>query len=283
MKKTILLLMLANVLFICKPTFSQYNHEITPVKYLSADKSSNDQFTYEEAAMNEEAITNEMEKTNDMDQSNFNPFRNLSSANETIDKLSGSDFKIYTTGNEAIAGSQNVVLCITLNKPATSDYMVPLDFSGSSAVNGIDFAKIPDYVIFRKGEQNQCMVINPTTDSQKTADGLLKIRARTSENTYSDLEIKIKNFEPLHAEVGKEISVKKGEAVTLVPAAKGGVAPYKYEWNNNLGNSKSLTVNPIDNSTYSVRIVDSKGEMTNASFNVYVKSQTEVSEGKEKE
>ena len=194
MKKITFYLVLFCMLLICKMTFSQQYKEFKPVKYLASDKSSADEFQFDD--QNENAIMNDLQTKSSgesADQDNFNPFKSLAMVSEKFDNQAGNDVRIYTTGSEAVAGSKNVVLCIMLKQPSQGDYMIPLDLSGSTVKNGIDFVKIPEYVLFKKGEQNQCLIINPSLDKNAISEGVLKIRARTSETTYSDLQIKIKN------------------------------------------------------------------------------------------
>lgn len=200
MKRTLLLLLIVNLLFISKESISQHNHEYNPGQSLAADKSGVDDFEFED--LNSESMQNEAQfnSNTDIEDFNYNPFKNLAIENEKFEKLSAGDVKIYTTGNEAVSGSNNVVLCVTLKKAPKSDYMIPLDLSGSTAVNGIEIIKIPDYIIFKKGEQNQCLIISPTSDKSAKAESILKIRAKTSETTYSDITVKVINSATAHTQ-----------------------------------------------------------------------------------
>ena len=60
-------------------------------------------------------------------------------------------------------------------------------------------------------------------------------------------------------DVGQDVSVCNGQAVTLTASASGGTSPYTYTWPFGLGNGNSKTVSPSNTSIYVVTVTDAYG------------------------
>jgi hypothetical protein len=257
------LLLITNLLFVINVTYSQSDIDSNHAKSLTLISPSDDNFQF----INE----NNSNSYNDKQSVSLSVIKDYSVLAEKFRNSESNEVKFYLSEKSAFAGSNNVIVNISLKQPASDDYRVALDYSGGSAVNGVDIEKLPNYIKFRKGEQNQCLIIKHFKSNKKISGKYLKIRARTSEKTYSDLTVDINYDADLRANICNDITIKKGEEATLSASPSGGIEPYLYQWSEDSENSTTIKVSPRETKSYTLIIMDSFGKVIKATVKVIVK------------
>ena len=64
---------------------------------------------------------------------------------------------------------------------------------------------------------------------------------------------------PISPNAGTDASICAGGNTSLAANASGGIAPYTFVWNNDLGNGATKTVNPVATTTYTVTVTAANG------------------------
>jgi hypothetical protein len=128
-------------------------------------------------------------------------------SNNSFSQSVQNSLKVFASGNEAIPGDRNVIICLKMESVADADRTIKLDLTGSTAINGKDFVRLPDSLIVPRGEQYKCFVINPYKDNSEKDFKIIKFRAKVSEKDCSNWIIKMRYTNKFEAYVEEEMNL----------------------------------------------------------------------------
>jgi PKD repeat protein len=95
-----------------------------------------------------------------------------------------------------------------------------------------------------------------TQDLENLYAGYYTVTIMDSHNCSFETGVLIEEPDLLEVEASVDVTICVGESTTLSATAIGGISPYAYEWTG-IGNAQSITVSPINETTYYVQATDS--------------------------
>jgi hypothetical protein len=160
-------------------------------------------------------------------------------------------------GNKAVEGCNDVAvnfrLMATLNYPYTIHYSV-----GGTAVNGLDYTHIDDFVTFPPGEDSVNVVIHPipdnTPEGEKTV--ILTLNQISCDGTVKRDTVFIDDYTPMTIEQNPDTVMCFGGTIELKANTTGGIMPLSYQWNITGNDSTVLFTPPVGNNVYTVKVTD---------------------------
>jgi gliding motility-associated-like protein len=168
----------------------------------------------------------------------------------------------YTGGDTLMyEGCSPASLVFTKTDPASlaMPVIVRLGYWGS-ATNGTDNTLLPDSVIIPAGQSSLTLPVSALTDGLSEGNEVLNIRYSPLCGVFDTLKLQIGDNSPLTvmADSVPPICGNQGPAQLNI-TLNGGVAPLVYSWDNNLGNTLSVSVNPPQTTTYTFTVTDGCG------------------------
>ncbi|MDP1623730.1 MAG: choice-of-anchor L domain-containing protein [Bacteroidales bacterium] len=160
-------------------------------------------------------------------------------------------------GNKAVEGCNDVAinfrLMANLNYPYTVHYTI-----GGTAVNGVDYTQINDYVTFPPNVDSVNVIIHPIQDNipegvqsviitlnQISCDGIIK-----ADTVYID------DYIPMTIEPNADTSLCFGGSIELKANTTGGIMPLTYQWNIPGTDSTVIIIPPVGSNVYTVKVTD---------------------------
>lgn len=161
-------------------------------------------------------------------------------------------------GKKAVEGCSDVAMSFKLTTRMHNGYTVHYDILGT-AVNGVDYATIPNYITFPPGHDTVSLIIHPYWDTinegEKTV--ILKINQISCDGTIESDTAFIEDYVPLSIEPANDTTVCAGSPVQLSTDISGGYPPLAYQWNLPNAYDSTITVTPpVGQSTYTVKVTD---------------------------
>jgi uncharacterized protein (TIGR02145 family) len=161
-------------------------------------------------------------------------------------------------GHDAIAGCSNANVVFHLQTNAQANDTIHYTIGGT-AVNGVDYFTIPNFVIIPAGMDSAFIIINPFLDNSPTGTKTvilgLQMQNCLGDTTFYDTIFILPNY-ALIANVGNDTSICQGQSFTIQAQHTGGQAPYSYLWNT-ASTLSQITVTPaIGPNLYYVDITD---------------------------
>jgi len=133
---------------------------------------------------------------------------------------------------------------------------------GGTATNGVDYTLIPDSLVFEIGVTTISLEIEAFHDG--IIEGLESVIISVEnenicggENLQSSFTFYIDEYDPLEV-IPHDGLIDCGEPIVLEPEASGGSPPLSFLWSTG-ETSTSITVAPIESTTYSLTVTDSCG------------------------
>ncbi|MCX6306841.1 MAG: choice-of-anchor L domain-containing protein [Bacteroidetes bacterium] len=159
--------------------------------------------------------------------------------------------------NKAVEGCNDVAvnfrLMATLSYPYSIHYTI-----GGTAVNGLDYAHIDDYVTFPPGEDSVNVVIHPipdtTPEGEKTV--ILTLNQISCDGTIKRDTVYIEDYSPMTIAPNPDTAMCFGGSIELKANTTGGIMPLTYLWNIAGNDSTVIITPPVGNNTYTVRVTD---------------------------
>jgi len=162
-----------------------------------------------------------------------------------------SNYSNSSLGNNAINGCSNGIVLFTLPSPAVSadtiNYLI-----GGTAINGVDYAAIPNHIIIQPGQDTASLIIHPVSN---TSSGTVIIGTLSGCNTSYDT-IKIIPYVPMSPVTSGTATVCPGGPAIIGVSTSGGINPYSFNWSDGLGQGTSYNVTPTTTTTYIVTATD---------------------------
>ncbi|TVR39862.1 MAG: PKD domain-containing protein [Cryomorphaceae bacterium] len=130
------------------------------------------------------------------------------------------------------------------------------------ATNGVDYTLIPDSIVFPVGVTEVSIFVEAFHDG--IVEGLESViiiieneNVCGGENLQSIFTFYIDEYDPLEV-ISHDGFIDCGEPIDLIPEATGGSPPLNYLWSTG-ETSETITVAPIENTTYTLTVTDSCG------------------------
>lgn len=154
-----------------------------------------------------------------------------------------------------IRGCNNAIIKFRLPNPLSINYAIPLIKQGS-AINGIDYAAIPDTIFIPANSDSVILNITAFQNAGFITPKFIKLIAKTASCYYDTLIINILPNLPLNITAKGDTSVcpiNNGVAVSV--SASGGISPYVFHWNDGDTNLQRI-VHPLASTLYQVTLID---------------------------
>lgn len=161
-------------------------------------------------------------------------------------------------GNRALEGCNNVIETFKLSQHVDYSYRVNLIISGT-AVNGVDYTSIPNYIVFPPGEDSTAIIIHPKWDTitEGPKSVILKINQVSCNGTVEKDTVWIDDYTKMNILPQSDSTICHGQTIKLKAEVEGGLRPFAYQWNIPAGNDSILTlVPPAGINSYIVGVTD---------------------------
>jgi len=159
--------------------------------------------------------------------------------------------------NKAVEGCNDVMvnfkLMATLSYPYTLNYTI-----GGTAVNGVDYTQIQNFVLFPPGVDSVNVIIHPIPDNipegEKTV--ILTLNQISCSGIVNSDTVYIDDYTPMAIAPNPDTAFCLGGTVVLKALASGGIRPFIYQWNIPGNDSIVIVTPPVGNNVYSVKVTD---------------------------
>jgi gliding motility-associated-like protein len=172
---------------------------------------------------------------------------------------------VQLTGSVSIGGTDSIlyegcgVATIEMMRPGDVTLGDTVHFLISGSPNNGDYTNFADSLVYQPGQQTAFLNINAYQDN--IAEPLDTITITTISGIcaalISTITIYIADVPAVFANAGNDTILKcAGDPATLHASAVGGLPGYFYTWQNGLGSSRIITVNPTVTTSYVVMVQD---------------------------
>lgn len=131
---------------------------------------------------------------------------------------------------------------------------------GGNAVNGSDYAFIPDSVTLLQGQTTTNLIVSPLDDSLAEGIDTMTITiyniTECGDTLIEEASLLILENYTILVNAANATSTCPGDSITLTAIASDGVAPYYYQWSNGASGNTTM-VAPIATDTFYVTVTDS--------------------------
>ena len=162
-------------------------------------------------------------------------------------------------GNRALEGCNDVFFIFRLSQRVDYSYRVNMTISGT-AVNGVDYTTIPNYITFPPGEDSVAVRIHPKWDTitEGPKSVIIRINQISCNGTVAGDTAWIDDYTLMKIRPQPDTVVCHGQSIHLrAEVTKGGLRPFKYQWNIPGANDSTLTlIPPVGTKTYIAAITD---------------------------
>jgi gliding motility-associated-like protein len=172
---------------------------------------------------------------------------------------------VQLTGSVSIGGTDSIlyegcgVASIEMMRPGDVTLGDTVHFIISGSPNNGDYTNFADSLVYMPGQQSAFININAYQDN--LAEGLDTITITTiggvCSTLISTINMYISDVPSIFANAGNDTTLNcAGDPAVLHASATGGIPGYYYTWQNGLGSSQSITVNPVVTTSYVVMVQD---------------------------
>jgi gliding motility-associated-like protein len=172
---------------------------------------------------------------------------------------------VQLTGSVSIGGTDSIlyegcgVATIEMMRPGDVTLGDTVHFIIGGSPNNGDYTNFADSLVYQPGQQSAFLNINAYQDN--TVEGLDTITITTiggvCSTLISTITMYIADVPAVFANAGNDTILKcAGDPATLHASAVGGLPGYFYTWQNGLGSSRIITVNPTVTTSYVVMVQD---------------------------
>lgn len=148
---------------------------------------------------------------------------------------------------------------VTVTRSHTIDALsLPVILSGT-ATEGVDFTDIPNFIAFAPGASTFTFTFDALSDGliEGTENVLIELNYPDpcGEDNFVDIELFIRDVDPLTASIENVEAYCPGEAVDLSVTVSGGLPAYSYVWDTG-ETTPTISVSPAVTTSYSVTVND---------------------------
>jgi hypothetical protein len=159
--------------------------------------------------------------------------------------------------NKAVESCSDVAvnfrLMATVNYPYTVHFTI-----GGTAVNGVDYTHIENYVTFPPGTDSVDVIIHPIPDNIPEGEKLviLTLNQISCDGVIKRDTVIIDDYVPMTIEPNSDATLCFGTEIELKANTTGGVMPLSYQWNIPGSDSTVVLTPPVGNNFYTVKVTD---------------------------
>lgn len=172
---------------------------------------------------------------------------------------------VQLTGSVSIGGTDSIlyegcgVASIEMMRPGDVTLGDTVHFIISGSPNNGDYTNFADSLVYMPGQQSAFININAYQDN--LTEGLDTITITTiggaCSTLISSINMYIADVPAITANAGNDTTLNcAGDPAVLHASAIGGIPGYFYTWQNGLGSTRSITVNPLVTTSYVVMVQD---------------------------
>jgi Secretion system C-terminal sorting domain len=165
---------------------------------------------------------------------------------------------VPSLGNVAYEGCNDVA--INFKMSTIMDYPVTINyFITGTAVNGVDYTLIPNFVVFPPGSDSVNVIIHPIVDN--IPEGRERVVLTLDQITCTGNPVRdtvyIDDYTPMSLQALRDTTVCEGFPVSFAAIKTGGLAPYFYQWSITPSNDSIITIiPPVGNNTVILHVND---------------------------
>ncbi len=151
------------------------------------------------------------------------------------------------------------VATINLVRPGDITEGDTIHFVIGGTPNNGDYTNFADSLVYLPGQQTAAITITAYQDNIQEGTDTITITTlgNACSTQISKLTLYIKDVPPIFANAGNDTTLNcAGDPAFLHASANGGILGYQYTWLGGLGNTRTITVNPMQTTSYIVMIQD---------------------------
>lgn len=164
----------------------------------------------------------------------------------------------------AIEGCSDATITFKFPSPLADSLVINIASFGGTAINGLDYAWIPNTVVIPAGSDSGSIVIHPLADGITEGTETVMLVVPTGicsqfTNEYDTLYVDILDYVPFVMNAIPDAIIECGDTVNLTATQTGGLGPYSWHWTNDtlsVSISQSTQVIPTISSTFTVALND---------------------------
>ncbi|MFH1936266.1 MAG: choice-of-anchor L domain-containing protein [Bacteroidota bacterium] len=164
--------------------------------------------------------------------------------------------------NYAIEGCSNAIISFKMPQVTPLPYVINYTIGGT-AINGVDYTTIPNFVTIPAGQSSTTLTISPIYDgiSEGTETVILDIAQASCFGSQSIIDtILIDDNTTFFISAGPDDTICLGDTSTLTATAWGGQRPYTYGWVGFPGSDSIVKVSPgLGNHQYILMVSEGCG------------------------
>jgi hypothetical protein len=159
--------------------------------------------------------------------------------------------------NKAVEGCNEVAVNFRLMATVNYPYTVNYSISGT-AVNGVDYTHINDFVTFPPNEDSVNVIIHPITDNIPEGEQtvILTLNQISCDGQIKRDTVYIDDYSPMSIEPNADETMCFGSEIELKANTTGGIMPLSYQWNIPGTDSTIVLIPPVGNNIYTVKVTD---------------------------
>jgi len=182
-----------------------------------------------------------------------------------------------TVDSIAVEGCNDAILTFRLPYVKATSTIVNYSIGGT-AVNGVDYSSIANSVIIPAGQDSINLVISPLTDTIVEPIEYIELVVNTSPCSQDTVRVYIKDNMPPLANVFSDTIICGGSNLDIISNPTGGYTPYTFLWSNG-DTTSSITVNPVSNTLYTLKVTDACLNDTISDINVNISNPSFLMDG----
>lgn len=172
---------------------------------------------------------------------------------------------VQLTGSVSIGGTDSIlyegcgVATIEMMRPGDVTLGDTVHFIIGGSPNNGDYTNFADSIVYQPGQQSAFLNITAYQDNVVESMDTIIITTigGTCSTVVSSITMYIADVPAITANAGNDTTLHcAGEPATLHASGTGGLPGYYYTWQNGLGSSRIITVNPTVTTSYVVMIQD---------------------------
>jgi len=157
-------------------------------------------------------------------------------------------------GHNAIEGCSDGIISFTTPSVLTSSLVINYTIAGT-ATNGTDYTSLPGSITIPAGQDSVGLLIHPLSDALTEGVETVIIGLTNGCTTIYDT-VRIIDKVNLSVNAGNDTAICTGNTASLTAIVNGGISPFTYNWNNGGGSGSPVSVSPVSNTTYVVKVSD---------------------------
>ena len=176
-----------------------------------------------------------------------------------VEMFSSLAKNVFNNNNQAAEGCETATITVKRNASQVNQPLSILLSTAGTATEGVDYSSVPQSINFAIGQATVTFDIDIFADNITEGDESIKLILDQPDpcgnSNLIELDLIIKEVDPLIVSLTGGTAVCAGDAVSLSPTISGGVQPYQYSWNTGQ-TTQNITLSPTVTSLVSITVTD---------------------------